>query len=455
MSTLLIVNGDVVVGDGKALLEETTVVVENHRITDLLRGRPGRSILDSASKVLEAAGKLVIPGLINGHTHGITLGPLFASGAKPLTQDQAIENLNRHMLEGTTTILSVDGFATMEEVETIDRLHPMRVKTTTSHIHWNLKAADDVDGSGLQDTHRHTSVEGMLASGAVALGEFGAGHTLGGGGQDYMYIPQAVRHRTGRDIVERQARALKRSVLGRYVDPSAFDCIAVRHVLEEIGLDDCLTPEEARDLISATVLPPVRNALEGLREAGDLVDRFGVPAIVHNSAPSKRAVAELAKRGLGSSLIAGHSNHTTFELEEAVLHARDLKARGAVIDLSTFGSFRANEHDEIQMQFSLLEECVVDTISTDYGGGSHDPMLVVLEQATERRLIDLPLAISLLTANVARAIPLLAPNRGLVAKGKEADLVIVDREQISQVETVLIGGQITVEQGQLVPQEGG
>ena len=426
------------------------MVVRDHLIVDLVEGRPDPSLLDNADRVIDADQKLIMPGLINGHAHGITLGPLFPSCARPLPREQVIENLNEHMLEGTTTLLNVDGFATIEEVEAINSVHPVNLKTATSHTPWNLKAAEAVDGSGLQEIHRKPTVEEMLGMGAVAIGEIGAGHTLGGGGQDYLYIPLAVKRETGREITERQARALKRAVLGRYVDPSAYDPSKVSQVLEEIGLADCLTPERAKDIIMATVLPPVNAALEGLREAGELAEKFGVPVIVHNSAPSKRVIRDMAERGLGGNLIAGHCNHTTFELEEAVSYARELKERDAVIDISTFGSFRANDRDEMEMQFALLGEGIVDTVSTDYGGGAHDPMLFVLEQAIERGLIDLPKAISLVSSNVARAIPLLAPNRGLVARGKEADLIVVDKERISQVDTVIIGGQVAVERGQLV-----
>jgi len=452
---LVIINGDVIVGDGQTILKRTTVVVRDHLIAQLVEGRPDPSLLSGAHRVIEADQKLVIPGIINAHAHGTTLGPLFPSAAEPLPREQVIENLDEHMLEGTTTLLNVDGFATIEEVEATNSVHPVRIKTATSHTPWNLKAAEAVDGSGLREVHRQTTVEQMLRMGAVAIGEIGAGHTLGGGGQDYLYIPLAVSRETGREISERQARELKRAVLGRYVDPSAYDRAKVGQVLEEIGLADRLTPEGVKDLIEATVLPPVHAALEGLREAGKLAEKFGVPVVVHNSAPSKKVVLEMAAGGLGRNLIAGHCNHTTFDLQEAVSHARELKERGAVIDLSTFGSFRANYPDEIEMQFALLGEGIVDTVSTDYGGGAHDPMLFVLEQAMERELVSLPQAISLVTGNVAQALPLLAPNRGLVAKGKEADLAIVDRERISQVDVVVIGGRVTVERGHTVWRERG
>jgi len=449
MRTLVLINGDVVTGDGETILEKTTVVSNDHLIVDLVEGRPDPSLLDNADRVIDADQKLIMPGLINGHAHGITLGPLFASCARPLSREQVIKNLDEHLLEGTTTLLNVDGFATIEEVEAINSVHPVNIKTATSHTPWNLEAAEAVDGSGLQETHRKPTVEEMLGMGAVAIGEIGAGHTLGGGGQDYLYIPLAVKQETGREITERQARALKRAVLGRYVDPLAYDPSKVSQVLEEIGLAGCLTPEKAKDIIMATVLPPVNAALEGLREAGELAAKFGVPVIVHNSAPSKRVILEMAERGLGRNLIAGHCNHTTFELEEAVSHARELKEREVVIDVSTFGSFKANDWDEMEMQFVLLGEGIVDTVSTDYGDGAHDPMLLVLEQTMERKLIDLPKAVSLVSSNVAQAIPLLAPNRGLVARGKEADLIIVDKERISQVDTTIVSGQVAVEHGQL------
>jgi imidazolonepropionase-like amidohydrolase len=295
----------------------------------------------------------------------------------------------------------------------------------------------------------------MLTGGAVAIGEVGAGHTLGGGGQDYHYIPLAVKRKTGRDISERQARGLKRAVLGRYVDPGVYNDLAVAEALQAAGLHDCLTPAQARDLIVSTVMPPVNAALEGLREAAALAQKYTMPVIVHNSAPSKLVVTEIAETGLGSRLIAAHSNHTTFELEEGLRHAGRLRERGTTIDLSTYGSFKEGDTGEMEMQFALLGNGLVDTVSTDYGGGTHDPMLLVLEMATERGLLGLAEAVALVTGNVAKAIPELASNRGLIARGREADLVITGSKSISDVDMVLIAGQLVVQGGQRVPLERG
>jgi len=93
----------------------------------------------------------------------------------------------------------------------------------------------------------------------------------------------------------------------------------------------------------------------------------------------------------------------------------------------------------------------VDMMSTDYMGGHWDPILRVLEYAVLQNVIDLPQAIALATRNVTRAIPNVAPNRGQIAEGKIADLVILSPDSISKVRTVLIGGKVVVDEGKIVP----
>jgi alpha-D-ribose 1-methylphosphonate 5-triphosphate diphosphatase PhnM len=79
-------------------------------------------------------------------------------------------------------------------------------------------------------------------------------------------------------------------------------------------------------------------------------------------------------------------------------------------------------------------------LSTDYGGGNHSPILKVLELAIEQKVVTLPEAISMVTGKPSRTIPRLAPGRGVIAHGAIADLVIVRRSKISQIEETIIGG---------------
>jgi alpha-D-ribose 1-methylphosphonate 5-triphosphate diphosphatase PhnM len=77
-------------------------------------------------------------------------------------------------------------------------------------------------------------------------------------------------------------------------------------------------------------------------------------------------------------------------------------------------------------------------------------MLRVLEYYIDQRVIDLPQAIAMVTKNPTNAIPNIAPNRGEISKGKIADLVVLDRGSISQVNTVLIKGKVVVDEGRII-----
>ena len=68
----------------------------------------------------------------------------------------------------------------------------------------------------------------------------------------------------------------------------------------------------------------------------------------------------------------------------------------------------------------------------------------------EDGVIELPEAVALATGNVTEAIPRAAPNRGVLAPGKVADIIVTRGDSSSEIETVVIGGRITVEEGKLV-----
>jgi len=121
-------------------------------------------------------------------------------------------NLLRHLQGGTTTVLNVDGFALPEEVEAARRLAPVNLHTATCHTPLSLRAALLADGGGLSPRQRHQTAERMVEPGVVCLGEIGSGHTLGGGGQEYLYIPRACASaRGGRSRPRGRARSRRRS----------------------------------------------------------------------------------------------------------------------------------------------------------------------------------------------------------------------------------------------------
>ncbi|WP_329025161.1 amidohydrolase family protein [Streptomyces sp. NBC_00690] len=448
MHTTVLHGCDLVDGTGSDLRRGVDIVVEEGVIHEILPTRPAETY-GAVDEIVETAGALALPGLINNHTHGTAYGPLFPSGHEGLPPGQVLANLDRHLLEGTTTVLCVDGFVTAEAVARTDEDHPVTVRLASCNTPACLRAATIADGGGLTDEHRAYTARRAVGEGAVALGEIGAGHTLGGGGASYMYIPAEVARRTGVTITPRQADALKISVLGRHISASSFDRDTVEEALVAAGLAGKLSVEEIRGIVSDIVLPAFDIALKGLGEAAEYAQQVGVPVLVHNAAASMTQVAAIARTGV--RLVAGHSNHSSFDPREALEHAERLKELGATVDVSTLDTFGARRLTTgPELLYAMFAAGLVDTISTDYAGGHHDPILLAIDRATKAGVVRLPAAVAMATANVADAIPGVAPRRGRITPGAIADLVLTDPAELPQVRTVIIGGEIVVHDGRRV-----
>jgi predicted amidohydrolase YtcJ len=250
-------------------------------------------------------------------------------------------------------------------------------------------------------------------------------------------------------ITPRQADALKVAVLGRHISASAFDRAAVEEALAAAGLAGKLSVEDAREIVSGIILPAFDIALAGLAEAAEHARVAGVPVLVHNAAASMTQVARIAKTGV--RLIAGHSNHASFELREALEHAERLKELGAVVDVSTFDTFGARRlATGPDLLYAMIEAGLADTISTDYAGGHHDAILLAIDHATKAGVVTLPDAIAMATVNVAAAIPDLAPGRGRIVPGAVADVVVTDPARLDRVGVVMTGGAVVVRDGRRV-----
>ncbi|WP_239373154.1 MULTISPECIES: hypothetical protein [unclassified Frankia] len=121
----------------------------------------------------------------------------------------------------------------------------------------------------------------------------------------------------------RQANGLKIAVLGRHIAASAFDRDAVEQALADVGLTGRLSVEDAREIVSAIVLPAFDIALRGLAEAAEQARGAGVPVL----APRRGRVvpgaladlvvtdpAELDKVGtvmLGGEIVVRHGRRVT------------------------------------------------------------------------------------------------------------------------------------------------
>jgi hypothetical protein len=166
----------------------------------------------------------------------------------------------------------------------------------------------------------------------------------------------------------------------------------------------------------------------------------GTPVILHHT-PGTFELAVEAAETLGPRLICAHSNFQIHDVDVAIAHARELRERGALIDIMSGDAWGAREfHLDSSVTLGLLAAGVVDLISTDYAGGFWDPMLLVVEKAAEAGAITLEAGVRMVTGRVAEAVPRLAPQRGAIIEGHVADVVITAPGRLHDVRKVLVSG---------------
>jgi predicted amidohydrolase len=446
---MIITNTTIITGDGETVLPTGQIWIADGKIAAV---RPGSEQLPCHGIArFDAGGATSLPGVINSHAHGCASGPAMPSGSKPLRSGDIRYYRNRHLLGGTTTLLNVCGLSLPHEINVPSQgPHPLRIFTTTAHTPRSIEAACEIDGSGLGDSHRAVSAVEAIECGAVALGEGGGGQTLGGGAQDYGFLPQAILKATGVLVEARDARRLKEALLGRaltrhQVSPNA----QFAALCGELGLLKIASHESVALAIAGSVMKPVRNALRGLSELAALSAQTGLPAILHNAVPSAAHILDLARAFPSAKLVAAHSNHPSFTPEEAVSTALDLREAGVVIDVSTLDCISTHWRNSAENLDALIGEGLVDTLSTDFAGGHWDGILEAVHRMIVKRQLPTPRAIALATGNVASIFDAFS-DAGRLEVGKRADIAIADGLNLGRVRHVIIGGKIVVQDGTIV-----
>jgi imidazolonepropionase-like amidohydrolase len=431
------------------------VVIRDGRIADVL----GRWDADRPfdGEVIDARGCVVMPGLINSHTHGVTPGALFPSAAPALSAERWMGNLDRHLLAGTTTVLSLCGCASMDYVRQADRWHAVHVRGATTPRPRCLLAAALADGQGLTVEARELTVERMLDDGAVAIGELGGGQTLGGGGQDLVYIPAAIHRASGVRITIGQARRIKEAVLGRFIDAGALNVVALAEAAAEAGLAEAFTATQLAKLVTDSVMPSFVPAIEGIREGVRTGAKFGVPAIVHSASATAGVLRELMLEldGSGATVIAAHANHPSHTPDEAQQLAVLGRKMGWPAEASVFDLLHRKHTVTTREHWDLLlrEPDLISVIGTDYGhNGDHDELITAVQDIAAAGHRSLAGAVAMASSAVADLIPGIAPGSGRLEAGRVADVVVARMDDFRDVRTVLVDGICVVRDKQLTPE---
>jgi imidazolonepropionase-like amidohydrolase len=441
---LILRNGRVINGDGRTAPFDGSVLVDGQWITAV---GPDDYTGGTDDVVYDLDRALVMPGAIDAHAHALAPGPRFASATPGVSVAEALGNLRRHLTQGHTTLVDLDGFKLPGDTAEVRDRQPVRVENATIHFDPMFAAADAADGSGLTPAHRAMTAAEMVRGGAVVLGEVGAGMTLGGGGQDYMYIPAAMEKATGVRLTPAKSTKLKYAVLGRHIRPGNPDRDRIRALLASYGLAEAITVEATIELIEQSVLPSFSIALDGLVKSASLAVELGVPTLVHNSAPSDGAAREAAEIA-GALFIGGHTNHGTFSSEEAVANARWIRQHGGVVEVDTFDAWGRRElHAGPEHLIALAQEGLIDIIATDYAAGHWDGMFEMVDALVRVGLVPLEKAVAMATGNVGRAIPRIGTDRGLLKAGHRADIVIATRRSPADIRLVVIDGRVVLARG--------
>lgn len=468
--SLLLRNATVVTGDGSTVLAPAQIRMDGAQISAIGPDREVAQPAEPDTAVVDVEGGYVLPGLVNHHAHGCTTGPLFSSGAGGLTTAQAWANADRHLLAGVTTLVNACGLGLPDDLSALAG-HPLQVLLGTTHFPQAIEAADIVDGAGLGQADRDMTAAQMIDLGAAIIGEVGSGATLGGGVAAYKYLPDVVQASLGARPDPTTATQWLDLLLGRdrrnQVGPTQRVEFAAA-VAEWLGgqamppamaeatsdLQPDLPPKTISALIEAAIhyaQQPVHASLSTFGPAAELSARTGRPAVFHAAYPSVQQIWQVAGHASarGARLVAGHLNHTSLTLEEAVEWARRLRTRGVTIDVSVLDIVHGRRLSGPEIADALVGQGLVDTLSTDYAGGAWEPMLDAAARWLDLQMLDVPTAVAMMTGRPGALLDATAPGIGVLRPGAPAD-VVVTGSRIDDVRRVYVAGRLAAANGKIV-----
>jgi 5-methylthioadenosine/S-adenosylhomocysteine deaminase len=412
---LIIRGGTVVTMDSeRRVLENGAVAIKGGRIAEI--GSPAEIDRKYAGReVVNAAGKVVIPGLINGHTHvPMTLFRgladdldlqewltkyIFPAEAKNVTEDFVRVGTRLGLAEmirsGTTTYCDMYYF----EDAIADETAKAGVRGVLGETIIDFPVADN-----------KTNAEGMAY--VAKFVERWKGHEL---------IVAAIAPHAPYTVSEEHLKAVR-------AFSESTGAPIVTHISE--------TKREVDDSVKAKGASPI----DYLSRIGFLSNKVIAAHVVW---PSDEELDLLKKTGVGVI----HNPQSNMKLASGVAPVPQMLKRGLLVGLGTDGAASNND-------LNMWEE--MDTAAKLHKVFSGDPKVLSAEEAFE-----------LATIRGAQALHL-ENEIGSIEKGKRADLVIVERDSLNQiplynvysdlvyatkandVETVIINGRIVMRDRRLL-----
>jgi imidazolonepropionase-like amidohydrolase/ABC-type multidrug transport system permease subunit len=417
--TMLIRGGRIFVGDGR-VIEPGAVLVRRGKIEEVYEGT-GPDPSSVSAEVVEAAGKTVLPGLIDVHVHLGAPGGVYADPREYQSPSAIPRALAQYLYSGITAVRSV-GDALDSSLDVRDRV-----------------ARGDILGAEL-------FVSGPMFTAA------------GGHGTEYTRnLPEAVRGMVESQLVRTpktpdEARQQVRALAAVHVD-------GLKAILEsgrtgmlferlDLGVLKAIADEaRAQNL-------PLAVHTGNSQDVADALD-VGVTSIEHG--PRDRISDELLRR-LESSAVAYDPTLSVWEaIGQLSAKQTELLDRSLVQQVvpqsllaatrAFIGEGKAADADRATGMRQLLKVEGENLVRAEAAGvplvaGSDAGNLLVFHGPTIHRELQLwvaagvPASAALQAATSGAARLLRADSRiGLIAKGHDADLLIVDGNPLTDIST--------------------
>jgi len=412
---LLVLGGTIVTMDsGRRIIEDGGIAVTGGRII-AIGPRPEIEKSYSSRQTLSAAGKLIIPGLINGHTHIPMV--LF----RGLADDLDLQDwLRKYIFPAEAKNVTEDFVRAGTRLGLAEMI---RGGTTTycDMYYFEDAIADETAKAGVRGVLGETLIDFPVADNKTNA-------------EGMAYVEKFVSHWQGNDLIipaiaphapytvsEEHLKAV-RAFSDRTGAP------IVTHISE--------TKREVEDSIKAKGASPV----DYLERIGFLNERV---IAAHMVWPQAGETEILKRRGVG----VVHNPQSNMKLASGVAPVPRMLDEGVLLGLGTDGAASNND-------LNMWEE--MDTVAKLHKVFSGDPKVISAQQAFE-----------LATIRGAAALHL-EKEIGSLEKGKRADLVIVARDDLNQiplynvysdlvyatkasdVETVIINGRLVMRNRRLL-----
>src|SRR5213080_4035266 len=376
---LIIRGGTVVTMDGpRRVIDNGGVAVKNGRIVAV--GKSAEIARDYAAlEVIDASGKVVVPGLINGHTH--VPMTLFRGLADDLDLQEWL----------TKYIFPAEAKNVTEEfVRVGTRLglaEMLRGGTTTycDMYYFEDAIADETSKAGMRGVLGETVIDFPVADNKTNAEAMSYVEGFVKKWQGHALIVPAIAPHAPYTVSEEHLKAVR-----AFSDRTG--ALIVTHISE--------TKREVDDSIKAKGAAPI----DYLNRIGFLNNRVVAAHVVW---PTEEELGLLKKLGVGIV----HNPQSNMKLASGVAPVPEMLKADLPVGLGTDGAASNND-------LNLWEE--MDTAAKLHKLISRDPKVVNAQEAFE-----------MATIRGARALHL-EKEIGSIEKGKRADLVIVDMDDLNQ-----------------------